>query len=140
MTEPFLCSNICPHEAASRRAADALNQRATFASDNRTGAPKQRWRVEQGHQQRKEEQGLDHFEGRNWRGFYDHAAPVLPAEGFLLLEQAGPRPRPNGSRKEGAPSNRRPCLASAALQRLLLPLAKPDRPCCHDQRTPLLAE
>ena len=30
---------------------------------------KSRWPVEQGDQQRKEELGLDHFEGRSWRGF-----------------------------------------------------------------------
>src|SRR5205823_11380706 len=49
---------------------------------------KQRWRVEQGHRQMKEELGLDHFEGRGWRGFHHHAAVVLLAYGFLLLEGA----------------------------------------------------
>ena len=33
----------------------------------------------------KEELGLDHFEGRGWRGFYHYAAMVLLANGFLLL-------------------------------------------------------
>jgi SRSO17 transposase len=62
---------------------------------------KQRWRVEQGHQQMKEELGLDHFEGRSWRGFHHHAAMVLLAYGFLLLERdrRGERPR---SGKKGA--------------------------------------
>ena len=67
---------------------------------------KQRWRVEQGHQQMKEELGLDHFEGRSWRGFHHHAAMVLLAYGFLLLEQARPRPEPMGSGKKGRPSRR----------------------------------
>jgi SRSO17 transposase len=67
---------------------------------------KQRWRVEQGHQQMKEELGLDHFEGRGWRGFHHHAAMVLLAYGFLLLEQARPRAEPAGERKKGAPSRR----------------------------------
>jgi SRSO17 transposase len=67
---------------------------------------KQRWRVEQGHQQMKEELGLDHFEGRSWRGFHHHAAMVLLAYGFLLLEQARPQAEPAGSRKKGAPSRR----------------------------------
>jgi SRSO17 transposase len=67
---------------------------------------KQRWRVEQGHQQMKEELGLDHFEGRSWRGFYHHATLVLLAYGFLLLEQARPRPEPTGSGKKGTPSRR----------------------------------
>jgi SRSO17 transposase len=67
---------------------------------------KQRWRVEQGHQQMKEELGLDHFEGRSWRGFHHHAAMVLLAYGFLLLEQARPRPEGTDSGKKGAPSDR----------------------------------
>jgi SRSO17 transposase len=48
---------------------------------------KSRWPVEQGYQQMKEELGVDHFEGRSWRGFHHHAAMVLLAYGFLLLER-----------------------------------------------------
>ena len=36
---------------------------------------KSRWPVEQGYQQMKEELGLNHFEGRSWRGFHHHALP-----------------------------------------------------------------
>ena len=46
-----------------------------------------RWPVEQGSQQMKEELGLDHFEGRSWRGFHHHACLVMLAYGFLALEQ-----------------------------------------------------
>lgn len=67
---------------------------------------KQRWRVEQGHQQMKEELGLDHFEGRSWRGFHHHAAMVLLAYGFLLLEQTRPRTEDTGARKKGLPNAR----------------------------------
>ncbi len=67
---------------------------------------KQRWRIEPGHQQMKEELGLDHFEGRSWRGFHHHAAMVLLAYGFLLLEQARRRPRPTGPGKKGRPGAR----------------------------------
>jgi SRSO17 transposase len=48
---------------------------------------KSRWPVEQGYQQLKEEFGLDHFEGRSWRGFHHHTAMTLLAYGFLLLER-----------------------------------------------------
>jgi len=48
---------------------------------------KSRWPVEQGYQQMKEELGVDHFEGRSWRGFHHHVAMVLVAYGFLLLER-----------------------------------------------------
>jgi SRSO17 transposase len=47
---------------------------------------KSRWPVEQGYQQMKEELGLDHFEGRSWRGFHHHACMVMLAYGFLTLE------------------------------------------------------
>src|SRR5918998_528735 len=33
---------------------------------------KARWVCEQAHQQLKEELGLDHFEGRSWRGLHRH--------------------------------------------------------------------
>ena len=66
---------------------------------------KSRWAVEQGYQQMKEELGLDHFEGRSWRGFHHHACLVMLAYGFLLLE----RQRAHGTRrrrcKRGAPSH-----------------------------------
>jgi SRSO17 transposase len=48
---------------------------------------KSRWPVEQGYQQLKEELGLDHFEGRSWRGFHHHVCLTLLAYGFWLLER-----------------------------------------------------
>jgi SRSO17 transposase len=48
---------------------------------------KSRWPVEQGYQQMKEELGLDHHEGRSWRGFHHHACLVMLAFGFLALER-----------------------------------------------------
>jgi SRSO17 transposase len=46
-----------------------------------------RWPVELGYQQMKEELGLDHHEGRSWRGFHHHSCLVMLAYGFLTLEQ-----------------------------------------------------
>ena len=46
-----------------------------------------RWPVELGYQQMKEELGLDHHEGRSWRGFHHHACLVMLAYGFLTLER-----------------------------------------------------
>src|SRR5262249_11799078 len=65
---------------------------------------KSRWSVEQGYQQLKEELGLDHFEGRSWRGFHHHAAMALLAYGFLLLERQRARGQRRRGRKKGAPS------------------------------------
>ncbi len=53
--------------------------------------------MEQGYQQMKEDLGLDHHEGRSWRGFHHHACLVMLAYGFLALEQHRARrgrPRP----------------------------------------------
>ena len=67
---------------------------------------KSRWPVEQGYQQLKEELGLDHFEGRSWRGFHHHACLTLLAYGFLLLERHRHQEHPVQPGKKGVKS---PC-------------------------------
>jgi hypothetical protein len=55
-------------------------------------AIKARWVCEQAHQQMKEQLGLDHFEGRSWRGLHRHALMTMIAYAFLQhrrLMQAG---------------------------------------------------
>ena len=47
---------------------------------------KSRWRIEQDYRQLKRELGLDHFEGRSWRGWHHHVTLVGVAYGFLVLE------------------------------------------------------
>jgi SRSO17 transposase len=62
-----------------------------------------RWPVEQGYQQMKEELGLDHFEGRSWRGFHHHVCLTMLAYGFLVLEQRrARRGRTRPGKKGGA--------------------------------------
>jgi SRSO17 transposase len=76
---------------------------------------KHRWIIERDYQELKQELGLGHFEGRNWRGFHHHATLCIAAYGFLVAERtrfspsaragqlefdaAGPSPdfRPRGS-------------------------------------------
>jgi SRSO17 transposase len=76
---------------------------------------KHRWIIERDYQELKQELGLGHFEGRNWRGFHHHATLCIAAYGFLVAERnrfspsartghlrfaaAGPAPdfRPRGS-------------------------------------------
>ena len=48
---------------------------------------KLRWRIERDYQELKQEFGLDHFEGRSWRGFHHHATLCIAAYGFLLGER-----------------------------------------------------
>ena len=60
---------------------------------------KLRWRIERDYEELKQELGLGHFEGRNWRGFHHHATLSIAAYGFLVQERclfppsAGSAPR-----------------------------------------------
>jgi SRSO17 transposase len=75
---------------------------------------KLRWRIERDFQELKQELGLNHFEGRSWRGFHHHATLCIAAYGFLVAERcafspAGPLRRPSLSpprhfRPRGAPA------------------------------------
>ncbi len=49
---------------------------------------KVRWRIERDYQELKDEIGLDHYEGRNWRGFHHHGALCIAAYAFLAAERA----------------------------------------------------
>ncbi len=46
-----------------------------------------RWRIERDYCELKQELGLGHYEGRNWRGFHHHASLCIAAYGFLMLER-----------------------------------------------------
>lgn len=74
-----------------------------------------RWRIERDYEELKQELGLGHYEGRNWRGFHHHASLCIAAYGFLMLERlAGSKknaarfkasPLPKGFRPRGAGAN-----------------------------------
>ena len=49
---------------------------------------KERWRTERAYQDLKGELGLDHFEGRSYRGWHHHVTIVLCCYAFLVAEQA----------------------------------------------------
>jgi SRSO17 transposase len=48
---------------------------------------KLRWRIERDYQEMKSELGLDHFEGRSWRGFHHHVACVAASHAFLAFQR-----------------------------------------------------
>ncbi len=48
---------------------------------------KLRWRIERDYEELKQELGLGHFEGRNWRGFHHHASLCIAAYAFLVMER-----------------------------------------------------
>lgn len=49
---------------------------------------KLRWRIERDYLELKQEVGLNHYEGRGWRGFHHHVALCIAAYGFLICQQA----------------------------------------------------
>ena len=75
---------------------------------------KLRWRIERDYEELKQELGLGHYEGRNWRGFHHHATLCIAAYGFLVLERCLFPPAP------GSPPRR------AVDLRLRLPRAQPS--------------
>ncbi len=73
---------------------------------------KLRWRIERDYHDLKQELGLDHFEGRSWRGLHHHASLCIAAYGFLISERetippSGPGPSRPGP-KTGLPGGYRP--------------------------------
>lgn len=48
---------------------------------------KLRWRIERDFEELKDELGLDHYEGRGWRGFHHHGVLCMAAYCFLAAER-----------------------------------------------------
>lgn len=72
---------------------------------------KLRWRIERDYQELKQELGLGHYEGRNWRGFHHHATLTIAAYGFLMRARLPGRSKKN-----------------AAIRATDIPLRRPPRP------------
>jgi SRSO17 transposase len=74
---------ICERRANGETKYHLSNYRAETPLVDLAAALKARWSCEQAHQQMKEELGLDHFEGRSWRGLHHHALLTMIAFAFL---------------------------------------------------------
>lgn len=83
------------------------------------GITKQRWMIERDYEELKQEVGLGHYEGRNWRGFHHHVTMCIAAYGFLIAERSRFSPSaeaghlelraprvPAGFRPRGSPGSR----------------------------------
>lgn len=79
------------------------NLPADTALKQLAGAIKARWVCEQAHQQMKEELGLDHFEGRSWKGLHRHCLMTMIAYAFLQHHRLQIARR---EKKEEAPAKR----------------------------------
>jgi SRSO17 transposase len=74
---------VCEERSSGERKYYLSNRAATASLTSLASAIKARWVCEQMHQQMKEELGLDHFEGRSWRGLHHHALMCQLAYAFL---------------------------------------------------------
>lgn len=54
---------------------------------------KLRWRIEHDYRELKDALGLDHFEGRSYRGWHHHVTCVSVAHAFLTIERQRPKTR-----------------------------------------------
>jgi SRSO17 transposase len=57
------------------------------------GLAKLRWRVEHDYRELKDALGLDHFEGRSFKGWHHHVTLVSVAHAFVTLERLDPKVR-----------------------------------------------
>jgi SRSO17 transposase len=60
---------------------------------------KERWRTERMYEDMKGELGLDHFEGRSFRGWHHHVSVVICCFAFVVAERARAFP-PSAGRKD----------------------------------------
>jgi SRSO17 transposase len=74
---------VCEHRSSGERKYHLTNHPTGTPLKALAAVIKRRWVCEQMHQQMKEELGLDHFEGRSWRGLHHHALMCLLAFAFL---------------------------------------------------------
>ncbi len=49
------------------------------------------WRIEHDYRELTHGLGLDHFEGRTWRGWHHHVTLVTAAQAFLTLRRLDPK-------------------------------------------------
>lgn len=70
------------------------NLPASISTRKLVATAKLRWRIERDYEELKQELGLGHFEGRNWRGFHHHASLCIAAYGFLVVERCLFSPAP----------------------------------------------
>jgi SRSO17 transposase len=90
------------HRASGERKYYLSNLPAETPLEVLAALIKARWVCEQTHQQLKDELGLDHFEGRSWRGLHHHALLCLLAFAFLQHLRLGGKKRRQPTRARAA--------------------------------------
>ena len=111
------------HRASGERKYYLANLPADATLEKLAAAIKSRWVCEQGHQQLKEELGLDHFEGRSWTGLHRHALMAMIAFCFLQHLRLQERGEKQATAKRAS--------AAADLARDQAPAARAVEPRAH---------
>ena len=88
---------------------------------------KARWHTEPAYQEMKGELGMDHYEGRKWRGFHHHMTVVMCSYAFVTAEKERSFP-PCAEKKQSCRTQLASPRAPCALKLRDLPLAgRPSR-------------
>ena len=119
-TEPLEAELVCEERAAGERKFYPAGQPAETPLRTLAAAIKARWVWERAHQQMKEELGLDHPEGRSWRGLHHNALLCRLAFAFLQHLRLGGK-RAARHRAAGRPPA--PSLPEVRRRFLAAPLA-----------------
>ncbi|MEU7516778.1 IS701 family transposase [Streptomyces sp. NPDC042898] len=80
-----------PEEAAEPTGYWMTNLPATTPIADLVRWAKMRWRIEHDYRELKHGLGMDHFEGRTWRGWHHHVTLVTAAQAFLTLRRLDPK-------------------------------------------------
>lgn len=94
---------------------------------------KLRWRIERDYQELKQELGLDHFEGRSWRGLHHHATLTMVPSGEARNLRFPPVTDPEAPPLR--PERHLPNSITTMRRRLIFALVQtlPRCPCCAVQ-------
>jgi SRSO17 transposase len=84
---------VAEHRASGERKYYLTNHPVDTSLETLAAQIKARWVCEQMHQQLKDELGLDHFEGRSWRGLHHHVLLCQLAFAFLQHLRLGGKKR-----------------------------------------------
>lgn len=78
---------LCERSATDARKYYLLHLPATTALRDLVALARSRWPIEQQYRELKDDLGLDHFEGRTYRGWHHHVVLTAVAFTFLQLER-----------------------------------------------------
>lgn len=90
-----------PHEARGDLKFYLASLPAQMSKKQLVRILKERWRTERVYQELKTELGLDHFEGRSFRGWHHHVTVALSCYAFIAAERLRDFP-PEGPRTEAS--------------------------------------